>query len=164
MSENVSQAIAGRASTLFEKLASNEALSNLVMGFLGHIIITCAKRGKAVASVRCSTVTESLGDFRFKIEYLPVLLPSPGLWSNQGDDVKRYIAGKSAQMARCFDVNPTLLKTFTSLVEKIDNYCTHKRVPFSQFKIKKSYVTNTDVAVIRSGELSLDNFKGAGRY
>ncbi len=163
MSESVSQAVANRSLTLFEKLASNEPLSNLVMGFLGNMIVTCAKRGKSVASIRCGPISESLGDFRFRVEFLPVIVASNGLWQ-MDNDMQRYVSSKSAHMAKCFDVNPSLVKTFTTLIETIDRWCQHKRIAFKDFKIKKAYVTPNDIFVLRSGTATLDGFKGKGKY
>ncbi len=163
MSDNVSQAIASRSQTLFEKLASNEQFSNLVMGFLGKMVWTCAQRGKAVAGIRCGAITESLGDFRFKVEYNSVLMATTTLWLPD-DSVKRYVMGKSANLAKCFDVNPTLVKTFTNLVDAVDRYCRNKSITFKDFKVKKAYITPDNVFVLRSGTSDLDGFKGRGNY
>lgn len=160
MSTNVAQAIEANAKTLFEKLSENQDLSNVLMGFLGRIILTCQQMGKPIQGVDLGSVSENGGDFRFKIEFNTLMIAPPVIWTaNQYDDFTHYVKARSTGMARALEANVRLVAGFRDLVMVIDKFCERKRMPFKDFKIKKAFITRDNkTCVLKSGVENLDRW------
>ena len=160
MSQNVAQVVEGRASTMFEKLAQNVDLANVVMGFLGRIIIMCQQRGRPIQGVDATPVVVSKDEFRFGISFNDLVITPMGIWQPQGD-LMSYAKSRSAHLAKALERNNKLIRTFTDLVERVEKYCERNRIPFRDFKIKKAYNhPKTDTCVIRAGVTTLgDRFR-----
>jgi hypothetical protein len=160
MSTNVAQAVESNAKTLFEKLSENQDLSNVLMGFLGRIILSCQQMGKPIQGVEMGTVTENGGDFRFPISFNTLMISPPTLWTAaSGNDFTDYVKARSQSMARALEANVRLVAGFRELVMVIDKFCERKRMPFADFKVKKAFITRDNkTCVLKSGTENLDRW------
>jgi hypothetical protein len=160
MSQNVAEALEGRASNLFEKLSENQDLANVVMGFLGRIIMMCHQQGKPIQGVDCSEVTTFDGDFRFSLTFNDLLISPMGLWQPTGDLIS-YAKSRSVHLAKALESNGKLVKTLSRLVEIIERHCESRGKQFKNFQIKKAFIhPKTNTCVIRSGAPELkDRFR-----
>lgn len=160
MSINVAQAMETNAKTLFEKLSENQDLSNVLMGFLGRIILSCQQMGKPIQGVDIGHVSEHGGEFRFKIEFNTLLIAPPTLWGvNNFDDFTHYVKSRSTNMARALESNVRIVQGFRDLVQVIDKFCERKRMPFADFKVKKAFITRDNkTCVLKSGVENLDRW------
>ena len=151
MSQNVAEEIESKASTLFEKLASNVDLSNVIMGFLGRVIIICKEKGKPIQGVSTTEVTESNDEFRFGLSFNTLVITPMAIWQAQHDLV-HYIQSRSSSLAQVLQRNQKLVGTFNDLVSVIDKYCQRKGMKFRDFKVKKAFIhPKTNTCVIRAG-------------
>ena len=147
--KSVGQAISSRQATLYEKLATNGEVANSVMALIGRLVIECANRGKQVAGISTSSIIAANGEFKFNIIYHSINSPTLGLWQPQ-NDIKNYVASKSAHLAKVLDANPRLIKTIEDLIDQIDRFCDHKGVAFKDFKVDKLFITKEDTFVLKS--------------
>jgi hypothetical protein len=151
MSNNVAEVLEGRATTLFEKLAQNNDLSNVIMAFLGRIVLMCNKMGKPIEGVITTEVNESNDEFRFGVTFNSLIMSPPGLWQAQGD-ILTYAKARSIHLAKALERNNKLMHTFTNLVEAVSRYCDRKGLSFKDFKIKKAFVhPKTNTCIVRAG-------------
>lgn len=155
MSKNVSEVIESRNSTLFEKLASNNDLSNVIMGFLGRIVLMCQQTGKPIEGVETTMVNEYDGDFRFGIVFHDIFISPMGIWQGQGD-VVNYARSKSVHLAKVLERNAGIIRTFTNLVEVVEGFCDRKGIRFSEFTVRKAIIhQGSNTCVIRYGKPTL---------
>jgi hypothetical protein len=146
---SIAQVLETRASTLFEKVISNNDIATAIMALIGRLTIDCVKRGRSVAGISTTEITESQGEFRFGITYHTIPTQSQGLWQGT-DDLRRYVESKSGHLAKVLDANPRLTRTIRNLVESIDLYCKHHSMQFKDFKIEKMFITQNDMFVLKS--------------
>lgn len=151
MSQNVAEVLEGRAATLFEKLASNNDLANVMMGFLGRIIVMCHQMGKPIQGVGCTEIVEFENEFRFGVSFNDLVITPMGLWQAQGD-ILAYARSRSVHLAKALERNQKLIRTFISLVESVEKYCERKRMRLEDFRIKKAFIhPKTNTCIIRAG-------------
>ena len=160
MAQNVAQALEQDAQTLFQKLSENQDLANVLMGFLGRIVLICQQTGKPLQGVEMDGVTESAGDFRFRLNYHTLLISPPSLWTaNRYDDFKHYVEARSRNLARALETNVRLVTGFREVIEAIDRFCERKRMPFRELKVKKAFITKDNrTCVIKTGKETLDRW------
>lgn len=160
MSNNVAEVFENRASTLFDKLVENQDLANVVMGFLGRIILMCHQKGLPIEGVVTTDVNEFDDEFRFGVAFSHIVASPMGLWQAQGD-ILTYAKSRSTHLAKALERNAKIMKTFRNLIEAVDQYCKRKRISFSSLKVKKAFIhPKTNVCVIRTGEPDLkDRFR-----
>lgn len=160
MAQNVAQELERGSKTLYQKLAENNDLSNVIMGFLGKIILLCNQTGKPIQGVELGEPTESNGDFRFTVAFHDLLISPPTLWTvNRYDELKHYVAARSVGMARALEANNRIVIGLRNLVTVIDIFCSRKRIEFKDFKIKKAFISRDNrTCVIRSGVETLDRW------
>jgi len=159
MKQNVAQALESDAKSLYERLSSNQQVAGVMMGFLGRIIVECAKMGKPIEGVSCGDVFETNGEFRFRIDYSTLSTSTSfGLWGFH-DDLLRFVEGKSMHMANALARNPKLLRSMSNVVEAIDQFCRQKGKTFEEFEVKKAFLSKDNrTCVIVPGKQSLDRF------
>lgn len=147
MTQNVAQELEKRSFSLMEKLASNLAVSNLLLGFLGRISVDAIKRGKPIEGIELGPINGTMGNFSFKVIYHPIAMGGSRMILPT-TDFHRFVAGRAAKMAMVLEKNPRIVTGFTDLIEAIDRYCRGKGKPFSFYEIQKAMVTREDVCRI----------------
>lgn len=160
MSENVAQTLETNSVGLYQKLAQNEDVSNVIMALLTRIIVMCRQWGKPIQGVSFGNVNESDGEIRFGMSFSNLALPAMDLWQPQ-ENIAKYGESKAARLAKVIEGNPRLLKVFGDVVNIAEKMCERKGKQFKDFQIKKAFIhPKTNVCVIRSGapELS-DRFR-----
>lgn len=160
MSQNVAQAVEQHAKSLFQKLSENQQVANVLMGFLGRIVLICQQTGKPIQGVEMEGITESAGDFRFRLSYHTLLISPPSLWTaNRYDDFKHYVEARSRSLARALEVNVRLVTGFREVLEAMERFCDRKRMPFSELGVKKAFITKDNrTCVIKTGKETLDKW------
>jgi hypothetical protein len=160
MSSNVAETIEGRQSTLFEKLSSNNDLANVIMAFLGKIVLMCHQRGKPIQGVETTDVVEVNDEFRFGLSFNDLVITPMGIWQNQGS-ILHYAQSRSVHLAKALERNGKIMRTFTQLVEAVEKRCQRKGMSFKDFKLKKAIIhPKTDTCIIKCGIPDFNDNKG----
>lgn len=148
MSMNVFEQIQGTKPLLTRKLMENMDLSNLLMAWLGRLILMCQSVGCPIEGVQIGELQVMGGEFKARISFNQLaLVRAPE--SMYRDDFFEFAQAKSAAMARAMTKNPDLMKFFQKLVEAIDKHCTYKGWDFKTVRIVYSYITPDNMLVMR---------------
>lgn len=150
MSQNVAEAVAGRNLTLFEKMASNESLANVIMALIGRLVIMAHQSGKPIEGIALEPPVWLGRQARSRITFntLSITRSPFGLWS-PADDLQKYCASKSAHLAKVFDKNQGVKIFFSKLISEIENFCDHKRIAWKDLKVEKAFITPENTLVLK---------------
>lgn len=149
MSKSVATAIEGRSQTLFEKIISNNDVANMIMALVSQLVIMSNQKGTPIEGIRISEpIWSDNNTLSARIEFSAInLTQSLGIWNTQ-DDMRNYVASKSAHLAKVFDRNPNVLTAFRNIVNSFDKFCDQKRIKFSSLKFEKSIISRENILAI----------------
>jgi hypothetical protein len=147
MSKNVAEAVQARSLSQFEKLISNEQLSNVVMALLGKLVVMSAQASKPIEGIAVSDPCWNGRSLKARIEFNSLSIAPMGLW-HEAPDVVRYAQARSQHLAKAFDKNPGLSRFFTKMLHMIEAFCEHKGLQFADLKVEKAFITPGNMMVI----------------
>lgn len=149
MSRNVADVLEGRASTLFEKIASNNAIANVIMALLGRLVIMAQQYGKPIEGISLDAPIFFGRSIRARIKFNTLSLTrSPlGLWA-PADDLVKYAQSRSMHLAKVLERNHGVQIFFSKFCEEIDNFCKHKQIKWSDLKIEKAIISQNNLMVV----------------
>lgn len=161
MSQNVYEELADQKSeALVDKLGGNSHLGNVVLGFLGRIIVIAAERGKPGAGVELAPMTaeeQSNGDLivRSRLTFHDVAITNNAIFQPQSDFAK-YARAKARSMALTLETNPKMAFFFEALTLRLEQYTAHKGIAFAALKVKQAIISTSDILVLKVGKEMLD--------
>ena len=153
---NVHAEIAKRSERLADKLGANPDLANVILGFLGRLIIMCSQMNRPIEGIILSPLdskTELNGDvvFTSNINFSLLAVRPPSLWQPQ-TDFAEFAAARAQGLAMALGKNPNLSEFFQSLASQIESYGNAKGIPFNDLRIKNPFISKDHVLVIRVGK------------
>jgi hypothetical protein len=149
MAKNVADVLEGRASTLYEKIGSNLAVSNVLMALLGRLVIMAQQNGKPIEGISLDTPIFFGRSIRARIKFNTLSMTrSPlGLWA-PADDLVKYTQSRSMHLAKVLERNNGVKVFFAKFCEEIDQFCKHKQIKWSDLKIEKALITPDNLMVV----------------
>lgn len=157
MSQNVYEQLAQTKKPLADKMGENAELGNVILGFLGRIIMMAIERGKPIEGVTTAPLLASrLGNgdlvIRSKVVFYPLPIHPPALWRLQSD-FARYTQGKAHGLAQALQKNAKLAGFFQEVVECIESWANERGMQFGAIRVKQSIISNPgDVFVLKVGK------------
>jgi len=157
MSRNVADALESRSSSLFEKIASNAAISNVLMALLGRMVIMAQQAGKPIEGISLDRPIFFGRSIRARVKFNTLSLTrSPlGLWA-PADDLLRYAQSRSVHLAKVLERNNGVRVFFAAFCEEIDNFCNHKSIKWSDLKVEKAIITQDNLLVVTFSKEHVD--------
>lgn len=161
MSHNVYEELSEQKSeSLVQKLGTNNHIGNVVLGFLGRIIVLAAERGKPGTGVETSPMEvseQSNGDLiiRSRLTFHDIAITNNAIFEPQSDFAK-YARAKAHSMAVALETNPKLSFFFEAMTQRIEQYALHKGIAFAALKVKQSIISTSDILVLKVGRELLD--------
>jgi hypothetical protein len=135
MSDNVFEQLEDESPRFRAKLETNQDLCNVLIALLGRIILVSQSFGRGVNAARLGPVSEyGNGEFRMSLFYLTTTLVTP-ISVTRKSALRDYMFAKQISLARVLSVNPQIADRFQELIEQIDRWATHKRIPFCDLKV-----------------------------
>lgn len=156
MATSVFEVLHDNKRSLLEKLTENQDLCNFVLGFVGRCICITAERGLPLEGIQFGPVeaedlTNGDASLRARVIFNQTPQTAASIWPPQSD-FARYVRSKAHGMGIALQKNPNLNHFFQSLIERIDQYATHKGVQFGKLKVQKAIITTADILVLQVGK------------
>lgn len=149
MSTNVFEQIAGTKPVLTTKLMGNSDLSNLLMAWLGRLVLMCQSVGAPIEGIQIGVLKVNGSEFRAKINFSTLSLSRTSSVISGRDDFYEFAKAKSFGLAQALTKNPDLMVFFQKLVEAIDRHCVNKGWDFKTVRMPYSFISPDNYLVIK---------------
>lgn len=148
--------LAGKRSSLLDKLRTNGDLASVAMGLLARLIYVAEiEKCVPVKGITIGEIAVEEDTFKAQVVFNKISIAGSGIW-NPKRSFSDYVALKAGKMAQAMADNPYLGRFFEDLVEHLDAWARHKGIRFADLEMSKHIITKTDMIVLQVGKRKND--------